>query len=216
MPFHTSILTPLGATICLWHLTEKSEELFRLLPEKEREAFGTMEVLEKRLCERAATRLLLEAMEETRGAQLGYTPEGAPYLLNREGFISISHTRGWVAVAYHPKSPIGLDVECRGEQVLRVAPRVLNEKELGFLPTSSLRSVWLHLCWSGKEALFKAIPESEIDFREQLHIKPRIPKEEGILLATETRTEAGGEYRLWYRVCDEFVIVCAVPTIARL
>ncbi len=212
MPFHSTILPHFGATIALWHLTESSGELLVQLSTTMRNNLVEAGLSEKRLCERAATRLLLEEIAETRGAQLGYTPEGAPRLLNRSGYISISHTRGWVAVAYHPVMPLGIDVERRGEQVDRIASRVLSEEELNVLAGSPLRSVWLHLCWSAKEALFKAIPESEIDFRKQLHIEPSLPVAEGYLVATETRTEAHQEYTLWYRVCDDSVIVCAVPT----
>ncbi len=216
MPFHTSISTHLGTTIFLWHLTESSAELLKQLPEAVCSELEELPLSEKRLCERAATRLLFEEIVATRGAQLGYTPEGAPLLLNRPGYISISHTQGWVAVAYHPTMSIGVDVERRGVQVERVASRVLNEIELNAWSDSPLRSVWLHLCWSAKEALFKVIPESEIDFREQLHIKPEEPATEGILFAYETRTEAHREYTLWYRVSDDFVIVCAEPTTTRL
>ncbi len=212
MPFHTTILPRFGGVIALWHLTERSAELLQQLPDEVRIELLHAGLSEKRLCERSATRLLLEEIVETRGARLGYTPEGAPRLLNRQGYISISHTRGWVAVAYHPAMSIGVDVERRGEQVDRIAPRVLNEAELNALADSALHSVWLHLCWSAKEALFKAIPEPEIDFREQLHIKPSLPMAEGYLVATETRTETGRAYSLWYRVCDDCVIVCAVPT----
>ncbi len=216
MPFYTSILPHFGATIVMWRHTETTAELLSLLPELVRAELLAMNLSEKRLGERAITQLLLESLPETRGAQLGYTPEGAPRLLNRPGYISISHTRGWVAVAYHPTQPIGVDIERKGMQVVKVAPRVLNKVELNALLDSPLRNEWLHLCWSAKEALFKAIPESEIDFRKQLHITPAEPMQEGCLVAIETRTEACRAYSLWYRVSDDFVIVCAASTTPRL
>ena len=65
---------------------------------------------------------------------------------------------------------------------------------------------------SAKEALFKAIPESGIDFREHLHLTPPDTIEkEGIFTATESRTPARRGYRLWYRTHPEWVMVCATP-----
>ena len=77
--------------------------------------------------------------------------------------------------------------------------------------SSENRGKWLHICWSAKEALFKAIPETGIDFREHLHIVPALLTEEGYLSAWETRTEATKAYTVWYRIYDDFVLVCTVP-----
>jgi len=112
-------------------------------------------------------------------------------------------------VAYHPFLPIGIDIERIGEKIEKVAPRVFNAPELNI--SSENRKKWLHICWSAKEALFKVIPETGIDFREHLHIVPALLTEEGYLSAWETRTEATKAYTVWYRIYDDFVLVCTVP-----
>ncbi len=210
MPFHEHISTPSGAHIALWHLTEERDELAALLSPAEREWLLAKGLSPKRFCEQAATRLLFNRLTETRDRAIRYSAEGAPLLDDLSGYISISHTRQWVAVAYHPALPVGIDIERPSEQVTRIAPRVLSEAELTACP-ATVRRTWIHLCWSAKEALFKAIPESGIDFREQLHIVPAQPMREGCLSATESRTEAHREYTLWYRATDDYVIVCATP-----
>ena len=98
---------------------------------------------------------------------------------------------------------------------------LLSEKERSLIDSQNLspelnissenRGKWLHICWSAKEALFKAIPETGIDFREHLHIVPALLTEEGYLSAWETRTEATKAYTVWYRIYDDFVLVCTVP-----
>ena len=112
-------------------------------------------------------------------------------------------------MAYHPFLPIGIDIERIGEKIEKVAPRVFNAPELNI--SSENRKKWLHICWSVKEALFKAIPETGIDFREHLHIVPTPLTEEGYLSAWETRTEATKIYTIWYRIYNDFVLVCTVP-----
>ena len=100
-----------------------------------------------------------------------------------------------------------------GRRVERVAARVFNENELQ-AHTESPRShtLWLHLCWSAKEALFKAMPEAGIDFRTQLHVAPpHTLDHEGLFTAVENRTSAHGRYTLWYAIHDEWVMVCATP-----
>ena len=213
MPFHQYISTTFGATIALWQLTENKRELALLLSEETRNEITTETISSKRFCERAATRLLLNEIKETHEARIAYTPEGRPYMTDRLGYISISHTKGWVAVAYHPTVPIGIDIELLGDKVGKVAPRVFNAKELTAYASDALRNAqWLHLCWSAKEALFKAIPESGIDFREHLHVSaPPSLDNEGLFTARESRTLAAKEYTLWYRIFDTFVAVCAVP-----
>ena len=209
MPFHEYISTKFGATIVLWQLTENEQTITTLLSEKERNLIDSQNLSPKRFCERAASRLSLNRIKETLNDDITYTAEGKPHLLRKSGHISISHTKEWVAVAYHPFLPIGIDIERIGEKIEKVAPRVFNAPELNI--SSENREKWLHICWSAKEALLKAIPETGIDFREHLHIVPTPLTEEGYLSAWETRTEATKIYTIWYRIYNDFVLVCTVP-----
>ncbi|WP_272961170.1 4'-phosphopantetheinyl transferase family protein [Barnesiella viscericola] len=213
MPIHTHISTPTGASIALWHLTETEAALASLLGDEAYRQLSSQGLSPKRFCEQAATRLLLDRLDETRGGVMAHTTEGQPYLTDRPGHLSISHTRQWVAIAWHPTRPVGIDIERLGARVERVADRVFNENELQ-AHTDSPRShtLWLHLCWSAKEALFKAMPEAGIDFRTQLHVAPpRTLAHEGLFTAVENRTSAHGRYTLWYATHDEWVMVCATP-----
>ncbi len=213
MPLNQYISTPFGASIALWKLSEDKPALTARLTANEQRLIEAQNLSPKRFCERAATRLLLNSMEETRDAEIGYTDNGKPYMPHRSGHISISHTAQWVAVAYHPFLPIGIDLEQIGTKVEKVAERVFNGQELNAHSSSpSTHTEWLHLCWSGKEALFKAIPEAGIDFRAHLHLSaPPSLHHEGIFTAQEKRTPAAKEYSLWYRIFDQFVMVCAAP-----
>ena len=209
MPFHEHISTKFGATIVLWQLTENEQTIATLLSEKERTIIYTKNLTQNRCSDRREALWSIKKKKQTLHDDITYTAEGKPHLLRKSGHISISHTKEWVAVAYHPFLPIGIDIERIGEKIEKVAPRVFNAPELNI--SSENRKKWLHICWSAKEALFKVIPETGIDFREHLHIVPALLTEEGYLSAWETRTEATKAYTVWYRIYDDFVLVCTVP-----
>ena len=92
MPFHTHISTPTGASIALWHLTETEAALAALLGDEAYRQLSSQGLSPKRFCEQAATRLLLDRLDETRGGVMAHTTEGQPYLTDRPGHLSISHT----------------------------------------------------------------------------------------------------------------------------
>lgn len=213
MPFHTHISTTTGTRIALWHLTETEAALASLLGDEAYRQLSSQSLSTKRFCEQATTRLLLDRLDETRGGILAHTTEGQPYLTNRPGHLSISHTRQWVAIAWHPTHPVGIDIERLGVQIERVAARVFNENELqAHTDSPCSHNLWLHLCWSAKEALFKAMPETGVDFRTQLHVTPpHTIDHEGLFTAVESRTSAHDRYTLWYATHDEWVMVCATP-----
>ena len=213
MPFHTFISTPTDARIALWHLTETEAALASLLGDEVYRQLSSQGLSPKRFCEQAATRLLLDHLDETRGGILAPTTGGQPSLTDRPGPLSISHTRQWIAVAWHPTCPVGIDIERLGARVERVAARVFNENELqAHSDPPHSHTLWLHLCWSAKEALFKAMPEAGVDFRTQLHVTPpHTLNHKGLFTAVESRTSAHDRYTLWYATHDEWVMVCATP-----
>ncbi len=65
--------------------------------------------LARRAVERAAWHSIVrERLGE--GVTVGYNPNGAPVLNGAPGYISVSHTRGWVAVVCSP-DPCAIDIE---------------------------------------------------------------------------------------------------------
>jgi phosphopantetheinyl transferase (holo-ACP synthase) len=115
-----------------------------------------------------------EAMEllikETMGT--GFTMEkdafGKPWLVNKTGYISISHSANWVAFCFHPNQPMGIDIETTRLQLTKVAPRVLHHSELSILEKSHYKQRTLQLFWGGKEALYKAYGKKNLEFSTQL------------------------------------------------
>jgi phosphopantetheinyl transferase len=95
-----------------------------------------------------------------------YESSGKPCL--DDGYISISHTKGYVAVAYSASHEVAVDIEQYGERVVRVAPRFMNPAE-----HSSDGDVWsLLLHWSAKETVYKLVGQSAVDFANSIIIRP--------------------------------------------
>ena len=115
-----------------------------------------------------------EAMEllikETMGT--GFKMEkdafGKPWLVNKTGFISISHSANWLAFCFHSNQPMGIDVETTRIQLTKVAPRILHQSELSILEKSKNKQRTLQLFWGGKEALYKAYGKKNLEFSTQL------------------------------------------------
>ncbi len=146
------------------------------------------------------------------GCRLEHEASGKPYLRQGDGTtpagdISISHCRGAVVVAYRPEGPVGVDVEHERDQVMRIRERFQSDEEMRFTGLS----VWKNtLAWTAKEALFKCIPESGVDFRSDLSIDLRELKE-GASRQEYTGTAYGRRYRMISLSSDGFVLTVAIP-----
>ena len=102
---------------------------------------------------------------------LAHRESGAHFLVEKGGDggtnISISHCEGLVAVAQCRDRKVGVDVEVVSDRVMRVCDRVLSADEIRFAGSSVVLNT---LAWTAKEALFKLIPETGVDFRADLHL----------------------------------------------
>lgn len=114
----------------IWKTSESLEELLALLPHKEKyeEGIGKFTAISRKL-EWLAVRVLLYTMlgEEK---EIHYYSNGEPYLADGSFSISISHTKGYVAVLLgEPGKRVGIDIECYSERVRKVAHKFMREDE---------------------------------------------------------------------------------------
>ncbi|MDE6377205.1 MAG: 4'-phosphopantetheinyl transferase superfamily protein, partial [Duncaniella sp.] len=92
-------------------------------------------------------------------ATIAHREDGAPYVEGRGEYISVSHCADQCVVAVSD-APVGVDVETRRAQLLKIAPRFLTPREqaeigsLGELDRDSQLDLLLHY-WTAKEAVFK-------------------------------------------------------------
>ena len=119
-----------------------------------------------RRAEQVAWRTALRALIGTE-AEVVYLPSGAPSLTANKWQISVSHNAGWGAVAVG-EHRCGIDIESISRNFERVAARYISTAEEA-LPESS-HTLFRVLLWSAKEAIYKYLSLSGIDFLEDIRI----------------------------------------------
>ena len=190
----------------VWKVEESLEALLALLPDARR-VCCEQELLqfasERRKIEWLSVRVLLYFMLKE-DKQIGYSSEGKPFLTDDSFFISISHTKGNVAVILNPKTPVGIDIEQYGKRVHKVFDRFIRPDEQ--VEAYQGDTTWgglLH--WSAKETVFKCMKNADADLRK-LCLSHFIPQKEGTFQVREYATEGQSLFSVGYRICEDFVL----------
>ena len=195
-----------GCKIAIWHIVESEEELVaplsngRVLLEEARQRFKAA----GRRIEWLAVRRLMHQLGIA--SPIAYLPSGKPYLKDDKRHITISHTRGYAAVAISETNPIGLDIEQRTDKVCRVQHKFLSPEEKSLLPSEKKNVEALLIIWTAKEAMFKLVDKEGIDFAEHFHLAPFTVASAGECTARETFTPERRTFSLRYWVLPEFVM----------
>lgn len=139
-----------GICVGLWQMTESIAQLPK--PKGVDLAFRS----EKRLKEELCVYALLSAMTGNDQLVIGHESSGKPLL---EGWsISISHTRGWVAVILSDDYQVGIDIEYSSDRVSKVVERFIREDEQRATLAQQL------INWSAKETVYKLCSEQKLDY----------------------------------------------------
>lgn len=199
-----------GIQWAIWKTDETIDELLGILPDSDKyrlrlESFTAMH----RRLEWLAVRVLLYTMLG-REVEIVYKESGRPCLADDTASIGISHTKGYVAVILAPSTCMpGIDIEQYGERVSKIAHRFMRADELA--SEYSGTKVWsLLLHWSAKEAMFKAMDTSAVDFCKHLQIMPFVVQEHGCFEAREYRTEQQCHFQVHYLLHPDFVLTWLV------
>lgn len=214
-----------GAIGGIWHVTETIDELRSFLPadyyiDDEVRAYKS----ESRKIEYLAVRVLLK---DIAGClyRISHSPSGKPFLEGTTMKISISHTRGYVAVMLHPDKETGIDIEYFSDRVKKVAPRFVRDDEMEYISHYDYGELvqrnhlyMLLLIWSGKETLYKIIDYSEVDFKNHLCIyqfglnllDDEIYKGWGKMNAKEFKSDKQSDFTLEYLLHADFVCTYCV------
>lgn len=122
MPLFRQWNTEGGGVWGIWKVTESftelRDQLSAVLPYDEE--LQAMKSASRRM-EYVAVRVLLKTLLGKEYSILHY-PSGKPFLENETLRISISHTKGYVAVGVHARQEVGIDIEQRTEKFVRSVP----------------------------------------------------------------------------------------------
>lgn len=200
-----------GGGVAIWHITESSDELYTLLATHRYDAQLLEKKNEGRRAEWLAVRLLVkELFGEV--CEVAYHPTGRPYLKGCDVRISISHTKGYAAVAYHGKAEIGVDVEYISSRVERIASRFTTLDEASYIDVHDerVRQMYHLINWSAKETLYKLFDSPSLaEFKEAFHIAPYTLADCGTMDATVLGAERS-VLTVSYRTYPMFVCTWAM------
>jgi len=157
--------------IGLWKISEEIEELHLLAklsdpdiitysgitaPHRKKEWLATRALLNELICEPHLIK---------------YHTDGRPYLWGSLSNISISHSTGYIAILLHKTSLPGIDIELLNRMVGRVASRFLSPDELAVCnDKAELANHRMLVHWCAKEAIYKMVPFSDIEFASDIRI----------------------------------------------
>ena len=193
----------------IWEIVETTEQLLSQYQPKNAELDHFLlfrNELRKR--EWLATRLLFQHLLG-REPIISYDPSGKPHLTNSAGHISISHSSNYVAVCHHPEFQPGIDIELITRNVERAARRFLSPKELNDCTVNGrLSNKDLMLRWCAKEAVFKMVPNANVDFASQIECEAQpLIAYEGTLKAIFNTTGKTITFPLQFRLFGDHLMV---------
>jgi len=159
-----------GDRLSLWHLTETVEQLegSALLFSDELLAYKQISNT-KRKKEWLAVRILLNKVLGF-WPQISYLETGKPILNNHPLNLSISHSQEMVGVLLSTSEHTGIDIEKKTRPVDNILPRFLSPDERSYLNSCTVPNAKI-ISWCTKEAIFKAVDETDIDFSTRIIIE---------------------------------------------
>ena len=148
-----------------------SEKDLEFLSFREKLSFANISHPERKKEWGTARLAIQEALELLQIPYPGFFKDehGKSQPMNGQGFVSLTHTRGYAAAIYHRELPVGIDLELIREKILRIGTRFLAESELNFL--HSLPAHYT-MAWSAKESIFKCHGKKGVSLRENILLDP--------------------------------------------
>lgn len=187
----------------VWKIDESIGELLSFL---DNDSTIYSEILnlkaKSKIQEKLAVRVLLKHLLK-KEVDILYHPSGKPYLKMHEKYISISHTKGYVAVILSSYAETGIDIQYITPKVEKVQPRFISPSEF-IDPENELIHLLLH--WAAKETLYKTIGIPGLSFKNDLFIFPFIPKEKGQFESSIHNIKKIKKYIISYFSTPQFVL----------
>jgi phosphopantetheine--protein transferase-like protein len=198
------------AEIAVWQVTETEVELIQLsyVPTDEMGELSIFRNENQRRQKLAVRALLNEVFEEK--MYLNHHDNGKPYLENCVTNISITHTDKYVAIIISDDDELGIDIESLDRNFAPVEEKALSEEEIDDLDDDK-KNEQLAIYWCAKEAIFKRMSQSRVNFAEQIEVEKFNLKKEGELEATFIhKDEYEEDFELEYMMFDRHVLVWLV------
>ena len=170
-----------NAKIAIWHIAEEKNFFLQKVP-LQREITHP----HKQLQHLAGRYLLQHLYPDFPYHLIEIADTRKPFLPNEEYHFSISHCGDYAAVIVSKDHRVGIDIELVTPKVEKIKHKFLNEEEIELvngqwsMVNGEIRL--LILLWCCKEAVFKWYGSGEVDFKDDIHLRPfDLNVDEGII-----------------------------------
>ena len=155
MPYSGAITYQDGTILYRWDLLETSEQLLTLCHDQ-----GIVVEIhakaESRRQELLGECLLLKHIFGF-PTVLRHNDDNIPFVAEKNVYLSVAHTRGYLGMAVNAHHAMGIDVETYGRRVVKVRDFFLTTAEKSWLDVDD--QLGNSIAWTAKEAIFKAVGE---------------------------------------------------------
>lgn len=211
MPLESIHLINEESSWAIWKISEEIGHFFLNLnlQDEEMHSLDLISNHYKKL-EWLATRITTKSLIEHLGIDyVGMTKDehGKPNLNNNKGYISVTHSFPYVAIIYHHRFHVGIDLEKPREKILQISKKFLNPSEIAFCGSNTRK---ITLIWSAKEALYKLHGRKFVIFKEDLEIKEFELQKEGIIEGIILLNGHETLYDLKYELHEEYLVTYTV------
>jgi 4'-phosphopantetheinyl transferase len=161
---------------------------------------------DKRSIEKQAVLYVIRTTLKDQQIEVLYKESGKPYLAG-DIKISISHSYDWLTVLFSfNKTEIGVDIEKVRDKILNIKDKFLSKKELQHLKDAPLEKYTIY--WGAKEAIYKALDITGLNFSEQIFIEDfTYTHTGGIICAIVNYSNSEKKHILHYKVLDNYILV---------
>lgn len=142
--------------------------------------------------------------------EIDYDEKGKPFLRNDSRHISISHSRGKLAIIINESESTGIDIELVRDKVLKIKHKYLSESEL-VDANDDIEKLLIY--WAAKETLYKIYGLKEVDFIKNLFVNPFTKTNLGLIVGKINMPQFKEEFELNYQLLDNYVLVYALRKI---
>jgi 4'-phosphopantetheinyl transferase EntD len=210
MPIHLIENIENTGTFAIWKLTESEEELLQLrtLSEQENNNFSSLKNNNRRK-EWLTIRILLEHLTN-KNFSLHYLFDGKPILLEPKLFLSISHSKDFVAVFISQNKAIGIDIERIKENIGSLKHKFLLPEESQQIDDSDKQL--LHIYWGAKESMYKMYSSYQPLFTRHLSVHT-INYKKNTAIGNIKKENLNKTINIIFRQIEDNILVCCFEKI---
>jgi 4'-phosphopantetheinyl transferase len=193
----------------IWEIEEAFHELLRRvsLDEEDRATLDSYKH-EKRKIEWLSVRALMNQITGQE-SKIVYDKSRKPFLVSDNFHISISHSQNLTSVLASKIKRVGIDLEFMSHRIKELGFKFINEEEQ-IIDDPDKEKYHLYVHWCAKEALYKICDKQDINFKDNITIKPFNLQDRGQIEGRVHNVHGTEYFLLHYFRIDEYSVVWCV------